>query len=138
MDNELRELRVNRSIPAKDMVEVVKAIYPRFDKPLLSKCEHGDEYGIDLRRDAMSALYKEYGVTPVATPQDEQKEAAAIPTPKPDNRRLKCRISCRLEDAEYDALLRYIKADGFDTMQAWLSMTVRRYIKRRAAKEAEE
>lgn len=136
MANELMELRVSQDIPAKDMVEVVRAIYPRFDKPLLSKCQHHELYGVDLRADAMDALREKYPAPTVATPIDADGADEAS-NPKRDTHRLTCRISCRLEDDEYEALLRYIKADGYDTMQAWLAYTVRRYIKRRADKEAE-
>lgn len=38
MDYSLTQLRVGRSVPMADMVDVVKKSYPKFDKPLLSKC----------------------------------------------------------------------------------------------------
>ena len=34
MSEELRELRITKQIPAKDMVAVVQALYPKYDKPL--------------------------------------------------------------------------------------------------------
>jgi len=136
MANELMGLRVSQDIPAKDMVDVVRTIYPRFDKPLLSKCQHHELYGIDLRDDAMAALRQRYPAPTVATPTEEAQATDAAQSPKRDTHRLSCRISCRLEDDEYEALRRYVRADGYDTMQAWLAHTVRRYIKRRADKEA--
>ena len=57
MAEELRELRLSKQIPAKDMVAVVQAIYPKYDKTVQSKCENGDAYGVSLRPDAMAALY---------------------------------------------------------------------------------
>lgn len=45
MAEELRELRLSKQIPAKDMVAVVQAIYPKYDKTVQSKCENGDAYG---------------------------------------------------------------------------------------------
>lgn len=59
-DNELRELRLKKQLPAKEMVEVVRSIYPKFDKPLLSKCENGGVYGVQLKADAMKALRVAY------------------------------------------------------------------------------
>lgn len=44
MAEELRELRLSKQIPAKDMVAVVQAIYPKYDKTVQSKCENGDAY----------------------------------------------------------------------------------------------
>ena len=55
MAEELRALRLSKQIPAKDMVAVVQAIYPKYDKTVQSKCENGDAYGVSLRPDALRA-----------------------------------------------------------------------------------
>ena len=55
MAEELRELRLSKQIPAKDMVAVVQAIYPKYDKTVQSKCENGDAYGVSLRELTMFA-----------------------------------------------------------------------------------
>ena len=47
---------------------------------------------------------------------------------KKDAHRLTCRISARLETADYEALQRLIEAEGYATTQDWLTATVRRYI----------
>lgn len=60
MPNELRSLRVDLGLPAKDMVAVVQEIYPKYDKTMQSKCENGDDYGISIRPDAMKALYEKF------------------------------------------------------------------------------
>ena len=60
MSEELRELRISRQLPAKEMVSVVKEIYPKYDKTMQSKCERGDEYGIRIRQDALEALYAKF------------------------------------------------------------------------------
>ena len=64
MAEELRELRLSKQIPAKDMVAVVQAIYPKYDKTVQSKCENGDAYGVSLRPDAMAALYAHFAPEP--------------------------------------------------------------------------
>lgn len=125
MNNELLELRTNKDIPAREMVTEVRKLFPRFDKPLLSKCQYSDLYGVLLRDEAMTALKLKYAPESVATPSNRK-----------DSHRLKCRISCRLQDEEFADLWRYIRADGYDTMQSWLAHTVRRYIKRRKDKES--
>lgn len=53
----------------------------------------------------------------------EQRKAA-----KKDAHRLTCRISARLETADYEALQQLIAADGYATTQDWLTAIVRRYI----------
>ena len=120
-ENELRQLRLDLGIPAKDMVAVVQAIYPKYDKTMQSKCERGDEYGVDLRPDALKALYDHFA------PGKEVKRKA-------DGHRLSNRISCRLEDDDYVLLQQRMQADGYATNQELLTALVRRYIH----EEAEE
>lgn len=73
MAEELRELRLSKQIPAKDMVAVVQALYPKYDKTVQSKCENGDAYGVSLRPDAMAALYSHFAPGAGREPQDGQK-----------------------------------------------------------------
>lgn len=118
MAEELRDLRLSRQIPAKDMVQVVQAIYPKYDKTMQSKCERGEEYGVQIRDEAMKALLARFAPDMLA----ESKK------PRDDGHRLTCRISCRLESDEYATLLKYVNADGFYTMQDWLTYQVRQYL----------
>lgn len=133
--SDLRELRIKRQLPAKDMVAEVKRLYPKYDKTMQSKCERGNEYGIQLKPDAMNALLIKFAPEELteAIHQSSPVETPKVPKKKPDGHRLTCRISCRLEDDEYKALKEYVKAEGFDTMQAWLTHRVRQYIRRKAA-----
>lgn len=116
--NLLRDLRVTKKIPAKDMIDLVREHYPKYDKALQSKCEHGDEYGIDIRSDAMDALLAKFA--------PEQLEAEK--RRRNGGHRLTKRIMCRLEDEDYSALVQYITADGYTDMNAWLVTTVRSYL----------
>lgn len=118
-DNELRDLRVRRQLPVKDMVEVVRTLYPKFDKTMQSKCENGGAYGVSLRPDAMAALYRAFD------PQALESRSK----PKKEKHRLTCRISARLEDEDYKALQQHLEADGYSTMQELLTDLVRRYLK---------
>lgn len=120
MVSDLRELRLRCQLPAKEMVAVVQELYPKYDKTMQSKCERGAEYGVDLRTDAMEALYRRFN--PAALAAQKRK--------KNSGHRLTCRISCRLEDEDYRALQQHIRADGYQTMQDWLTDTVRQYIER--------
>lgn len=119
MNDELRSLRLDKDLKAREMVAVVRRLYPKCDKPLLSKCENGDTYGIDIRTDALEALYAEFA----------PERLAARRRKKSGGHKLTCQISARLTDAEYAALQRCIRADGYTTMQAWLTDTVRAYLK---------
>lgn len=120
--NLLRELRISKNIPAREIVATVRNLYPKYDKMLQSKCERGEKYGIELRADAMDALFEKYA--------PEQSEASK--RGRRDGHRLTCKISCRLEDDEYYRLIACIKDDGFEQMQAWLTFMVRGYLKAKA------
>ena len=117
MGIDLKGLRTSKNIPAKEMVKVVKALYPKYDKTIQSKCENGDVYGVRLQADAENAICDRFA------PELKHK--------KKDSHRLTCRISCRLETAEWNALMKNIRADGYNTVQDWLTHIVRRYNKRK-------
>ena len=117
-NNELRSLCIELGLPARDMVAVVQELYPEYDKTVQSKCENGDAYGVSLRPDAMAALYAHFAPELVESRKTAKKDA----------HRLTCRISARLETADYEELQRLIAAEGYATTQDWLTATVRRYI----------
>lgn len=116
-DNELRSLRVELGLPARDMVAVVQELYPKYDKTMQSKCENGDDYGISIRPDAMKALYAKFA--PGGTKTSRRKK---------DRHRLTGRITCRLEDADMEALQQRMKADGYATAQELMTALVRQYL----------
>jgi len=101
------------------MVDTVKVLFPKYDKMLQSKCEHGEEYGIDLKSKALDALLEKYA------PELLEKERHR----RNGCHRLKCQVACRLEDDEYAELIKAVKDDGFDTMQSWLTFSIRKYLK---------
>ena len=117
--NQLKSLRVLYSLGAKDMAETVQHTYPRFDRYLLSKCEASDQYGIELRRDALKALYLKYA------PEAWRKRRNR------DRHRRQRSIRCRLDEAIYQELVALIHEDGFDTVQDWLESQVNVFVMRR-------
>lgn len=118
MSDELRALRLAKNIPVKEMVEVIRPLYPKYDKTVQSKCENGNSYGVQLRPDAMAALYKAF-----------DPDALTRKLKSKDQHRLTCRVSCRLETEEYVKLKRLVEAEGYGTMQDWLAARIRKYIK---------
>lgn len=128
MTNELTQIRLstNPPIPGKAMTAVVRQRYPGFDRTLLSKCENGALYGIDLKRDALEDLQREFCLQAVATPEDDANEPRAGKCTI-DRHRLKKRIHCRLTDGEYLAFKRNIEKDGYATAQEWIAEAVRNY-----------
>lgn len=123
MAEELRELRISRKLPSKEMVEVVRDIYPKYDKTMQSKCERGDEYGVQIRPDAMDALYARF----------DPEQLTKTKKKKGDGHKYTCRISCRLPDEQYLLLQKHTKADGYRTMQDWLTDQVKKYLIQKGA-----
>lgn len=114
----LRELRISKAISANEMVEVVRELFPKYDKTLQSKCERSSEYGVRIRPEAMDALVAKYA--------PEQLEE--IKRKRRGGHYLKCRVTCRLEDAEYAEFVKLVHEDGFDTIQAWLAFDIRKHL----------
>jgi hypothetical protein len=116
----LRQAMKELDLTPRDIVQEVKPVYPGFDKTLLSKCLNADKYGVTMTNGSFECLVKAFP----AVMSETQKQAR-----KGDGHRLRDRVSCRLEKDEYEALQRFIREDGFDTMQSWLVYTIRNYIK---------
>ena len=117
MPENLKELRQRLQIHAKDMVAVVKEHYPKYDKMLQSKCEHVNEYGVQLTDDAMAAIRARFA--PDLLKPEKRAER--------DQHKLPHRIYCRLSNDAYDQLQQCLKRDG-RTAQAWLTEMVRQYL----------
>lgn len=113
MSKTIRELRQELGIPVKDIVEVIKPMYPKFDKVMQSKAEN-PEYGVELRKDAVEAVYRKFA------PEKLEKR---------DTHRLTCRISCRLENEDCEKLKLISSSEGYETMQEFLSDIVLEIIK---------
>lgn len=116
--NELKALRIRRNLAQKDMVDVVRQIYPKYDKYVQSKCEKSELYGVELAKDAMNALYAAF----------DPERATARSARKKDKHRLTCSIRARLETPVYEALQQLIEAEGHATVQDWLTEKVTGYI----------
>ena len=118
--SELSSLRAYCGAAAKDMVAVVQRIYPKFDKTMLSKCEHEDDYGATLPRDAMDALYAAFAPDAAAK--------IAVKGRKADRHLKTGRLYARLDDDTYAELMRALEVDGYGTVQDWIAEMARRYL----------
>lgn len=114
----VKEFRAERGLMAKQMVEVLREQYPKYDKALHSKVERPEEYGIRLVNEAERLLEDAFQKT---TPASR----------KPDRRRLPVRIQCRLSKTNYTQLQLALKRAGFDTVQAGLTYIINLYLDKR-------
>lgn len=113
--SDLAMLREYSKVNAVQMVEVVRSIYPGYDKMLQSKCENGKKYGIQLRPDATRALIQRFA------PEFLEK-------PRKPNRKKPNRIQARLPDALYEQLQQHLQRSG-QTMQDFLEGLVSQFFK---------
>jgi len=113
----LKEFRERTGLMAKDIVPIIIEDFPKFSKQAWSMCENSNQYGVVLHPDGFAKLQAKF---PEAVKKKKKKSG---------KHKLSKRISARLSDAEYDALIRKTKSDGFDTMQAFLVFMVRNYLK---------
>lgn len=133
---ELKEIALPPGKRDKDVVAVVKKIYPRYDKMLHSKCKRGREYGIQLREDAVKAVCVSFGIPYEVSkepkepdkPEKEDAPQEARKQRKAENRTLPCRVYCRLSEIDYNELQQAISSRGFKTTQDFLSMLIKRYL----------
>lgn len=114
----LKNLRTSKNIPAKEMVKVVRQVFPKYDKTLQSKCERSAEYGVGIRTKALDAILEKYAPELLAKEKHRRD----------GGHKLKCRVMCRLPESTYIRLLERIKEDGFKTVQEWLSCKIVEYI----------
>lgn len=118
MTNELKNLRLMSGVKASQMVEVVRELYPKYDKTIQSKCERAGEYGISIQPDAMAALMEKFA----------PDEVEARKRSRHGKHRLTCKITCRMEDELYGLLQQQAKADGYDTMQDCIADLIKTYV----------
>ena len=118
MGTDIRELRLRKQIQARDMVEVVQELYPKYDATLQSKCERGDAYGVEIKPDAAQLPMERFA----ADELEAQKRS------RHGKHRLTCSVRARLPNDVFEALQVRIRADGYATTQDWLADMVQRYL----------
>ncbi len=118
--DDLASLRAAKGIPVREMVEVVQTLYPKYDKIIQSKCEHGKEYGIQLRDDAFHALLQKFAPETIKRRDHDRKRNAN-------------RIQARLTETVIRQLHKALAEDGY-TVQGWIEEQVYSYLEGRRKK----
>lgn len=112
--NDLKLLREASGVSTKELLAAVQEKFPRYDKTLLSKCT-GDGYGVQLDPEAMKMLYERFAPDLLAAQLGRRKD-----------RHLRTnRITCRLEDDEYEALQQAADDNGVTIQQLVRSELIR-------------
>ena len=103
----IEKYMVSNSLSPADVVELLKPNFPKFDKRQVSMCKNG-EYGVTL--------------SPMAV-----KTLNAVHPVRKENRKKGNRITVRLTDVEYAALLTLVEVTN-STMQDEAEKAVRWYL----------
>jgi len=119
----------------KDATELLHRSFPSFDKTVLSKCCSPAKYGCVLHPDGYAALRKL--IKGDAEPEAQQMPPAAPQRRKSSNHKFTCRVVGRLPDGKYLRLQRYIRMEGYETTQDWVTAQVDAYLKEMEVKYAD-
>ncbi len=121
MSNDLRTLRLSYDLPSQELVDFIRPFAPKYDRPLQSKAESPEVYGVQLRPGLLKKLYLKYD-----PPAWEKRKRAT------DGHKNPFRISCRMDGETYKKLIGQIRQDGFRTVQDWILDQVLAYINGRS------
>ena len=115
-DNPFRDI-LEQGVALKDTVEIIRRLFPGFDKSLGSKCANAERYGAVLHPLALAAVL-------AAFPEEAKAAEKAHKPKKKDGHKLVHRISARLTERQYRQLQRHLEREGYETMQEWLTEMV--------------
>jgi hypothetical protein len=115
-------------IMIKDVVPVIRNIFPRYDAQLHSKVERPEQYGIKLCKEAEDAIRAHFLIYPIKPSKPHSH----------DNRTKPCRIYGRLEKGLYSRLQTALKADGYASTQDWMHDAVVEYLKSKEPESKKE
>lgn len=117
----LKEIREDTGAMAKDVAMIVRDHFPKFNRQLLSQCEHYDEYGVIIHPDGLKAICEAYGIPLTAVPDIPITVEGEGTTPKKaENRKLGRKVTFRVTNGDFEVLQKRVQEDGFDSVQAWL------------------
>ena len=119
----VKQFREQRGISQIEAVRVIQEIHPGMDKPLFSKVENPDKYGIRLTNSAEQALEDAFPTT-------------VLKARKPENRRKPKRVQFRISKTKFERLQRALNAHGYDTMQDGLEFIVNSWLEGMAKEKA--
>lgn len=126
--HDLRTAIAVLDLPPKDAVDLLRQSFPSFDKTVLSKCCNPDKYGCVLHPDGYTVLRELIKDGGEAEPAQEEPPAPRKRR-KSSAHKFTCRVAGRLPDEKYLRLQRYIRMEGYETTQDWVTAQVDAYLK---------
>ena len=83
MSIDLKYLRLSCGLQSQELVDFIKPYAPKYDKPLQSKAESPEVYGVQIRPDLLKKLYLKYDPAKEARKRRSQEP---LPDLLPDGR----------------------------------------------------
>ena len=131
--HDLKNILALAELSPKSAAELLRSMFPSFDKTVLSKCCKPEKYGCVLHPDGYAVLRNR-----IANDMEWEQPQETPPAPqerrKSSKHKFTCRVSGRLPDGKYLRLQRYIRLDGYATTQDWVADQVDAYLKKMEAK----
>ena len=115
------ELKPIKGVKDKDIIAVVRGVFPGYDKTLHSKVKRGYHYGIMHKPEATEAIDAAFGLSP----------SEALETRRADTHRYTRRFTARVADEVSDELQLYAERDGYKTKQELVEVLLFAYLKRK-------
>ena len=129
--NDLNAALAAIHMSTKEAAVLLRKYFPSLDKPVLSKCANPNKYGCVLHPHGYVVLRSLLNIP--APEQDENKETPRRERKK-DTHRFINRVAGRLPDDKYTLLQRYIRMEGYETTQDWVTAQVDRFIEKMEVK----
>lgn len=115
------------TLQPREAVELLSRSFPSFDKTVLSKCSNPEKYGCVLHPAGYAALRTL--IKDDAPAQEQQDPQQPRKRRKSSTHKFNCRVAGRLPDEKYVLLQRYIRMEGYETTQDWVTAQVDAYLK---------
>ena len=130
--NDLNAALAAVGLSTKEAAVLLKKHFPSMDKPVLSRCANSNKYGCVLHPHGYVILRSMLNIP--APEHDESKEDKPRRECKKDTHRFINRVAGRLPDDKYTLLQRYIRMEGYETTQDWITAQVDRFIEKMEVK----
>ncbi len=128
--NDLNAALAAVGLSTREAAVLLKKYFPSMDKPVLSRCANSNKYGCVLHPHGYVILRSLLNI-PAPEQKDEQESK---PQKKRDNHRFANRIAGRLPNEKYLLLQRYIRMEGYETTQDWVTAQVDSFIEKMEVK----
>lgn len=102
---QLREIRQQAGVMAKDAALVVREVFPKFNRQLLAQCEAWEKYGVTIHPEGLRTICKAYGL-PLPSMATVAPPPACCPSAETEDRRPRNGLT------QCDLILQHLKSYG--------------------------